>query len=434
MPSAVVLSYCEGRDAATLREPAAALLRSLIGGGSTDNPLMDVISPGQEVVIKPNMVRHFNPVDSLEAVVTSPELCRVLVELAGEAVGPNGRVVVADSPQNDCDWGELLEQSGWNIALDGARRNLKCEIELRDLRPETVVMKDGVIVERAPLPGDPIGTKVFDLGEASAFTGSGLDPKRLRGSDYDPEVTRSSHSDGSHAYSICRTFLDADVLIVVPKVKTHKKVGLSLAMKNCVGLVGEKNRLPHHTAGFAGAGGDEYPAPTAWPKVRQWAVERARPLLAKGKAVPFFRAMRRMEAAFMPEIAERSGNWWGNDTAWRMVVDLVTILKQGRAEDNKLTLFVYDGLVCGEGEGPLAPRALDVGLLAASDDPVAGDWTVASEMGFDPELISLFHQARDRNIWGADSWPPDVRRISDPPASARPLTPHPGWMRTPVAS
>jgi uncharacterized protein (DUF362 family) len=429
--SRVVLSYGKIGGPLVSRHDVGALLGRLIEG-SHHNPVFDLVQPGNTVVIKPNMVRHFNPTGPLDAVVTSPEVCRHLIELAAEAVGPAGSVVIADSPQNDCDFEELAARSGWNDVLEDCRSRVSCRVDFRDLRPESVVMKDGVIVQRRRSPGDPRGQKLIDLGSRSAFEGSGIDPRRLRGSDYDPTVTSSSHSDGSHSYSICRTFLEADLLIVVPKVKTHKKVGVSLAMKNLVGLVGEKNRLPHHTAGFAGSGGDEYPAPTLWPRLRQWTVERARPLLARGRGVPIFRMARRFETAFLPEVAERSGNWWGNDTAWRMVVDLVSVLRRERLDAGRPTLFVYDGLVSGEGAGPLAPSRVELGLLGAATDPVAGDWAVAAEMGLDPARIPLLREAVARRVWSDDSFPPDVARIAERPVDIA-LAPHPGWINAPAA-
>jgi uncharacterized protein (DUF362 family) len=409
--------------AAAIRDLLRAVLRS-----SSDDPLGPVLPDplGRTVVIKPNLVRHFNPKFSLEAVVTSPLVVRGVAELARQAVGPSGRVIVADSPQNDCDFEVLLGTPGWReLRLDPV-----LAIEFIDLRDEQVVMTDGVVVSRLPLSGDPEGSRTIDVGDASAFEGSGLAIERLRGSDYDPEVTRSAHADGNHRYAVCATFLEADLLIVVPKVKTHKKVGLSLAMKNLVGLVSEKNCLPHHTAGFAGRGGDEYPVRSMRTASRQWMVERARPLLAKGRHVRAFRALRRLEGAVLPEVTARSGNWWGNDTAWRMVVDLVAILAAERYQRAKPTLFVYDALVVGEGEGPLAPEALVWNMLAATDHPVAGDIAVARELGLDPARFPLLVEALARRPWPGDAEHAEVRRVT----TARPgRTPrlHPGWVDGP---
>jgi len=409
-------------------------VRSVIAsahGTTFDLPLSGLVSTGGTVVIKPNMVRHFNPVGPLAAMVTSPRVILALVELAFEAVGSSGKVVVADSPQNDCDFSALVATPEWAEVIREARSRFGTSFQMVDVRPEQVVMRNGIVVDRRRLPGDPNGAIEVDLGDRSAFHGSGIDPVRLRGSDYDPAVTTSSHSGRRHAYSISRTFLDADLLIVVPKVKTHKKVGLSLAMKNLVGLVGEKNCLPHHTAGFAGSGGDEYPTRSARTVVRQWGVERARPLLAQSRCVRLLRSLRRLEKATMPEVVARSGNWWGNDTAWRMVVDLVAVLHERRHMAGKPTVFVYDGLVVGEGDGPLGPEAVDLGLLGAADDPVAGDIAVARELGVDIRSMPLLREALARRPWGADSTDAAVDFV----AGARPavgVRMHPGWTDSPL--
>jgi uncharacterized protein (DUF362 family) len=431
MSARVVVSYTTSRDLDALRGMIRSLLQTLTG--TTDhNPLKVLVDPGQTVVVKPNMVRHFNPAGSLDAVITEPNVCRIIAELAAQAVGARGHVVIADSPQNDCDFTALLENSGWKQTLRELQAQSACDVELLDMRPEAVVMQDGIIVKRYSLPGDPQGEVQINLATASAFHGSPLDPSKLRGSDYDPTVTSSSHADGSHTYSVCRSFLAADLLIVVPKIKTHKKVGLSLAMKNLVGMVGEKNRLPHHTAGFPSNGGDEYPSPRPWPAARQWAAERARPLLAEGRWTSFFRRLRRVEASIMPEIPERSGNWWGNDTAWRMVVDLVSILRQARADAGRSTMFLYDGLVVGAGLGPLAPIPVNLGLLAASVDPVAGDWAVARELSIEPYRIPLLREAARREVWSRGDWTePDVIRVTERPPTLR-LEPHPGWRNAPI--
>jgi uncharacterized protein (DUF362 family) len=426
--ASVALLYTAG-GSTVLADDVRRVLASALGT-TFPFPFSGLVGPGGTVVIKPNMVRHFNPVGPLAAMVTSPVVVLALVELAFEAVGANGTVVVADSPQNDCDFAALVSTPEWAEVLRYARSRYGDAFQVVDMRPEGVLMRNGIVVDRRPLPGDPKGEVEVDLGDRSAFRDSGIDSRRLRGSDYDPAVTTSSHSGGRHVYSICRTFLDADLLIVVPKVKTHKKVGLSLAMKNLVGLVGEKNCLPHHTAGFAGSGGDEYPTRSAWTLVRQWGVERARPLLAQRRGVRLLRGLRRLEKATMPEVVARSGNWWGNDTAWRMVVDLVAVLHEQRHMAGRPTVFVYDGLVVGEGDGPLAPEAVDLGLLAAADDPVAGDIAVSGELGVDVGSMPLLREALAREVWGNGSCHAVVEHV----AGIRPslgIRMHPGWMDAP---
>lgn len=51
--------------------------------------------------------------------------------------------------------------------------------------------------------------------------------------------------------------MDADVIINVPKPKTHRIAGMTAALKNFVGINVRKEYLPHHTMGDHSTGGDE---------------------------------------------------------------------------------------------------------------------------------------------------------------------------------
>ena len=66
------------------------------------------------------------------------------------------------------------------------------------------------------------------------------------------------HSIKEHNYCINKELLAADVIINVCKPKTHRKAGITAALKNFVGTVAEKACLPHHTAGSAADKGDAY--------------------------------------------------------------------------------------------------------------------------------------------------------------------------------
>src|ERR1022692_1434372 len=50
---------------------------------------------------------------------------------------------------------------------------------------------------------------------------------------------------GAHRYAVGNTVLSADVILNVPKLKTHMKTGMTGALKNFVGIVGSKDFLPH---------------------------------------------------------------------------------------------------------------------------------------------------------------------------------------------
>jgi hypothetical protein len=163
-------------------------------------------------------------------------------------------VAIAEAPQHDCDWERIRSVTGLDTLVDFYDHELGLELETIDLRREAVTYRNGVIAERRALPGDPAGYRLVDLGSRSAFTDSGLDPRRFRGADYDPGPTSHHHMDGRNEYLLSETALSADLLVNLPKLKTHKKTGVTLALKNLVGINGDKNLLPHHCRRLARAG------------------------------------------------------------------------------------------------------------------------------------------------------------------------------------
>src|SRR5690554_5888999 len=119
----------------------------------------------------------------------------------------------------------------------------------------------------------------------------------LRGADYDEEITIAHHSGGRNAYLVARTVLSADLVVNVPKVKTHKKSGVTLSMKNLIGINGDKNWLPHYRAGFTSRGGDEFPRPNLYARVRRLGAGVAREMLKRGVGGPVLRRLRAVENA-----------------------------------------------------------------------------------------------------------------------------------------
>src|SRR5262249_31680546 len=100
------------------------------------------------------------------------------------------------------------------------------------------------------------------------------------GSDYNRRWTTSVHRqiNGAqrHCYSISRRALEADLMISLPKLKTHKKTGVSLNVKNMIGINTDKNYIPHFRIGSPAQGGDEFPDTRSWLKqARRFAVRNA---------------------------------------------------------------------------------------------------------------------------------------------------------------
>jgi hypothetical protein len=146
----------------------------------------------------------------------------------------------------------------------------------------------------------------------------------------------------------------------------------------------------------------------------------------------------------------RSGNWHGNQTTWRMCLDLNRCLyysdARGLRRDApgpvRRVLTVLDGIVAGEGDGPLAPGDVPLGVVLAATDPVALDLVAVRLMGFDerrlPKVIEALRaddlpisEVRDPLDVSIVEVAADSFRVRDLRLDEirpdRVFTPHPGW-------
>ena len=421
--------------------------------GTADwNPLGELVVRGGHVVLKPNFIRHWNPREdgSVNALITHGSVLRAMADYAFLAVGSEGSVTIAEAPQHDCDWSRIEEIVGLPQLVRFYEGVLGQQLSIVDLRRETVRYRDAVIAERRALPGDPAGYRLVDLGAHSSFATSGLDPRRFRGADYDPGPTSAHHMGGKNEYLLSETVLRADLVVNLPKLKTHKKTGVTLALKNLVGINGDKNLLPHHCVGAVGEGGDEFPGHSLLDRGRSLATEVARRWLARGIATGLIRWVRRAESRVRGKAFIRSGNWHGNQTTWRMCLDLNRCFYWSDAEGEhfdaaaplRRALTVLDGVVAGEAEGPLAPRDVPAGVVLAATDPVALDLAAIRLMGFDWQKIPKVREAMlgahptvtdvrdptDVGVWetSPSDRSPRCRRLDEIPC-IRIFEAHPGW-------
>ncbi len=144
------------------------------------------VKPGQKVLLKPNMLSGKPPEN---AVTTHPEIVRGVIKLVQEA---DGIVLVGDSP---------------GIG-----------------RPEQVARKCGIwdVIQEAGV-------------EFTPFTAS---------------VNVSTKSGTFHHLELAQDILDADVIINLPKLKTHQMMGMTCGVKNLFGaVVGMRKPRLHLQAG-----------------------------------------------------------------------------------------------------------------------------------------------------------------------------------------
>lgn len=408
------VSATSGRHANRVYQTVRESLR-LIGldaerfGSPEWNPLGRWIHPGDTVVLKPNFVRDFRETspDHADCILTHGSVIRAVLDYAYIALHGVGRLIIADAPQNDADFDAIRHIAQLDEIVQFYRLDVGFRIEVYDLRPQAASKIDGVIVGHRDLSGDPAGYVRLDLGSRSAFAEiPNLCPK-LYGSEYERDEVVRHHKAGTHEYLISRTVLEADCVISIPKLKTHKKVGLTANMKNLVGINGNKNWLPHHREGTPAEGGDQF----SQDGLRRRA-ERVSTAVFK-RWFPQLGPLRRLVAGPAKAVGRqifgdtnvdtvRSGNWYGNDTTWRMVLDLNRILLYGDAvggwHDRPVRRFfsVVDGIVAGEGNGPLDPRPRPAGVIVAGSNPVAVDLTCARLIGFDYAKVPMLRRALER--------------------------------------
>jgi uncharacterized protein (DUF362 family) len=393
-------------------------------GNANWNPLGRLINPGETVLLKPNLIAHsqmYN--DEWEHVITHGSVIRAMIDYVYIALGGRGRIIIADAPQTDSQMDLIKQRIGIEAIQDLYWRQKKFEIIFLDLRDEHWIVKDGVYVEKVKLPGDPVGNARVNLAHDSFFSENDGLNKRYYGAFYDVAETNEHHRDGVHEYMISRTALEADVFINLPKLKTHKKVGVTLNLKNLVGINGNKNWLPHYAIGSPDENGDQFPCSNARGRLENRIVLAAKRLLLGNNPVVRLAARKFKGLGYRifggTEEIVRSGNWYGNDTCWRMTLDLNRILlyanPDGTFRTNPKRYFsMIDGIRAMEGNGPVAGKPKNTGFIIAGYNPPAVDVVCAQVMGLDYRKIPMLYRSFDRSKYPlAPFMPRDICVVSN---------------------
>ena len=108
------------------------------------------------------------------------------------------------------------------------------------------------------------------------------------------------------------------------------------------------------------------------------------------------------------------GSWSGNDTIWRTGLDLNRILLYGRLNatlaegPQRRVLHITDAVIAGQGDGPLSPDPLAMGLIFMGSNAASVDWVGAHLLGYDPARIAIV-----RESFGNFRWPIALFSSSD---------------------
>lgn len=367
------------------------------------NPLGEYVHPGDNVLIKPNLVMdvNFNKEGGTDCLYTNPSVVAAIIDYVVIALKGQGKIVVGDAPMQECNFDNLKKTSRYDALIDYYIRK-GVNIELVDFRELTSVVSHGVYMSTIK---EGAKGRVVNLGIESEFYGTEASKEsKVRITNYDPRILPKHHHAETQEYYISQYVLDADVIINIPKPKTHRKAGMTGALKNFVGANVRKEFLPHHTQGSLKEGGDEYLKKSFFRSLQSKLldvrnVQRAEKKYFRARLTQYFtRTIGIMLKFTGNKYAE--GSWYGNHTISRTICDLNKIVfyadKNGemKSEKQRRMFIVGDMIISGEKEGPVNPTPKKVGIVAMGDSPVLFDETVATLMGFDIKKIPTFETVK----------------------------------------
>lgn len=378
------------------------------------NPLRGVVGEGNTVLIKPNFVRgtHIWGEQGVQAMITNLSVIRPIIDYVLLASQGNVRIIVGDAPMRGSDWDAIVKHSNVQRLIN-FYRNKGYQIELIDFRKDlTINNKEQVYEKTVANPSrTPQDYVEIDIGHDSMLD-------EIIDSNYNFEmggVKRGTisryHNERHNTYLFPREALEADVFINVPKLKTHRMAGLTCAMKNLIGINGEKERIAHYRRGVKNQKSDEFEKfyLKIYLRERIWtflkAIEQpwSRQIMTWGKKFvqKYIWHGKTFEETYAlnPPKEYREGGWKGNDTLWRCAMDINRILlyadREGKMHDKpqRQYLCVVDAVIAGEGEGPLANTPKKAGVVMGGLNPVMVDYAAAQLMCFDYRMLPMIKRA-----------------------------------------
>jgi len=306
------------------------------GYGSAEwNPLGSIIRPGDYVLIKPNLVDDSEWVNGQ---TTHPAFLRPIIDYVYKACGPSGRILLAEGPWAAGLFDRLVAATGILALVEHLAAVHRVPVALEDLNKASR--------ETSPL---------VDLGAISEL-------RSVERVWYDAhgEVMQEGGDPGVGRYHIAPSVLEADVVICVPKAKVHCSGGVTLAMKNLLGII------------------PAWDGPYEQAELKDCA-----------------------HTSDVDRAAGARGMYLDNDTIWRSMADLNRILLYADAwgvlhpERQRRYLAIVDGIVAAE-ESQYHPHPYPLNTVVIGTEPVTVDAVTARCMGFDPRLLKSVTKAAAR--------------------------------------
>lgn len=375
------------------------------------NPFAELIGEGRSVLLKPNWVLHHNKSGAgMDCLVTHASLIEATLHYVAKT-RPR-QIVLGDAPLQGCDLDALRQQCGIEEML--RRVAAPAPVSVCDFR--RTILPGGRAFGKKREDCRPLENYVlYDLKSDSLLEPITKPNVEFRVTVYNPDVLRSHHAPGRHQYLVAREVADADVVISLPKLKTHKKACITGALKNMVGINGHKEYLPHHRRGGSESGGDCYGGCSRHHDHMERLLDAANraesPWARYGYWLPYLVYSRLCRVLRRP--LDLEGSWYGNDTVWRTCLDLQRILFHGRPDGTladtpaRQVVTITDAIVAGDGEGPLSPSPVPLGLVTLGVNGAALEWCHALLMGLDPQRIPITREAFFDGRWPLADFSPE---------------------------
>ena len=431
--------------------PVYAMFRELLRSMRLDearfgtpawNPLGEWVKRGQRVFVLTNFVTNKRPYQSwrdFNGMVTHPSVIRALMDYLITATGDPRLVRFGNAPVQSAVVPGLWLQTGAEAVRDFYIRETGEDLGPVDLRLFVSTM-NSLGYQKATQEFDPRDEVTFDLKTKSFLEKL---PSESFGSfavdGYGSDATQPFHSSARHLYKIHRQIIESDVIFHAAKLKTHNKVGLTAGLKGAVGAITRKECLAHHRRGPMASGGDEFSQDSWLTRLYHSLGEYYVSGCSNFARVAHKNFGRILKHGLGIRV---HGDWFGNDTAWRMALDINRCLVYGKGDGTlsnhrvRAVCTLLDGVVSGEGDGPIGVDAREDGILLLSNDAASADLGAALLMGFDPAKIPLLSgafQPGELRVSGADrekvSFTVNGATVApeDVCGMVRPFRPPPGW-------
>lgn len=351
------------------RNPCYGLLEEavmLLNPDNLENPLSHLVRPGDTVVIKPNWCTQL----IFPIPITHPSLVHAAAELCARAGAAKVRIVEAPMTMNHgATWfygPVFLNMKPWLEYLSA--RYPGTVFEHQDGNADDFVWVD--LGDRSMLHDLPLDVLCHDAGPITSdmffdvADAYGVNPKVYR----------------QGLYAIAKSYLDADVFINFSKMKTHMWTGITIALKNFMGLnvISTVHRMPPEVQ-------KAYLRRNNFADLRECGM----------RDVPHFdRRFYRYELRFQYNRH--------NDVLWRSLADLNRIVQycdvRGKLHEarRRRCLHLVDGVVGTDGAGPISRTRVYSRTIVAGYDPVRVDAVCSRIMSYDPRQIILVRASSEQ--------------------------------------